>query len=318
MCGECSNILHLGLWSSLIHPRNVCNTSQGSTPFILGKYSIHPRKVSGSSLACIRFIPGLDSDVLLQVQAMGDACGKLLFVVAHHDERLARTTTEGVDNLLHQLAIAGIEAMQRLVEDEQLGVFDKGTCQQAKTLLTTGKGKKIAVAQMSNAKHIHPPFAHGQLLGMSATIKPDRIVKTRCDNVNGRQILQVSTMHLGRDVTDVFLDFPNAFTRTPTTVEKCDVARVRLWIVGTYKTQQSGLSCAIFTRQGPSFTIQHRPVKCVQYGAFAIADRDLTKLDDTLSIYVVCTTGKSKKALSLLPIQCPNGMERLLFLIFGK
>lgn len=51
MCGECSNILHLGHRFCLIHPRNVCDTSQGSTPFILGKYSIHPRKVSGSSLA---------------------------------------------------------------------------------------------------------------------------------------------------------------------------------------------------------------------------------------------------------------------------
>jgi hypothetical protein len=36
-------------------------------------FFVHPRLEHASPQAFIRFIPGLDSDVLFQVQAMGDA-----------------------------------------------------------------------------------------------------------------------------------------------------------------------------------------------------------------------------------------------------
>ena len=73
MCGECRNILHLGHRSSLIHSMNEPHSWKECTQYFPRKYSIHPWEVLSSSLACIRFIPGLDSDVFFQVQAMGDA-----------------------------------------------------------------------------------------------------------------------------------------------------------------------------------------------------------------------------------------------------
>lgn len=166
------------------------------------------------------------SSVSFQVQTVGDARGELLFIVAHHDERLARTLAEGVYDLLHQRSVMGIKAMQRFVEDEQLRVFDKSPRQEAKALFATGEGEEIAIAQMCNAKNVHPPFAYGMMFGLCAPIKPHRIMKSRSHNVNGRKILQVGTVHFGRDIPDVFLYLPNAFSRAPTPVEQGDVASV--------------------------------------------------------------------------------------------
>ena len=48
---------------------------------------------------------------------MGDVGGEFLFVVRDHDERLVGTAAEGVDDIAHEVAAIGVEAMQRFVED---------------------------------------------------------------------------------------------------------------------------------------------------------------------------------------------------------
>ena len=68
--------------------------------------------------------------------AMVDAGGKFFLVVGHHDESLAATATEGLDYILHQAAVAVVESVERLVEDEQLGVLDKCPCHENQALLT--------------------------------------------------------------------------------------------------------------------------------------------------------------------------------------
>lgn len=68
---------------------------------------------------------------------MRDVGGEFLFVVRDHDERLVGTAAEGVDDIAHEVAAIGVEAMQGFVEDEQRRILDEGTCQEAKTLFAT-------------------------------------------------------------------------------------------------------------------------------------------------------------------------------------
>ena len=60
---------------------------------------------------------------------MVDADRTFFAVVADEDEGLAGTLAEGLDDILHQAAIRVVEAVKRLVEDEQFGVLDEGSRQ---------------------------------------------------------------------------------------------------------------------------------------------------------------------------------------------
>ena len=79
----------------------------------------------------------LPMSVLLQCQVMCDAGRQLLFIMRHHDQSLVRTLAEGGDYFLDFLAVGEVEAMEWFVENEEFGILDKCTCQQAKTLFAT-------------------------------------------------------------------------------------------------------------------------------------------------------------------------------------
>ena len=58
---------------------------------------------------------------------MVDARGQLLNIVCHHDEGLVLTLHECVDDIFHEHAVVVVETVERLVEDQQFGIFDEGT-----------------------------------------------------------------------------------------------------------------------------------------------------------------------------------------------
>ena len=55
-----------------------------------------------------------------------------------------------VNNRLNQIAVAQIQTVQGLVENQQIGTLYKGTCQQYQTLLATRHLKELAVGQVLN------------------------------------------------------------------------------------------------------------------------------------------------------------------------
>jgi hypothetical protein len=66
------------------------------------------------------------------------ATGQFVLVVCNHNHCFVAALAEGVDDVFHQLAVSVVESMERFVEDEQLWVFDKCTCQEDKALLSAG------------------------------------------------------------------------------------------------------------------------------------------------------------------------------------
>ena len=81
--------------------------------------------------------------------------------MADHDERLATTFAECLDNMLHEGSATRIETVERLVKNEQLWVFDKGAGKKDKTLLARRELEKRRVFLSTKAEHIHPPTADG-------------------------------------------------------------------------------------------------------------------------------------------------------------
>ena len=58
---------------------------------------------------------------------MGDDGGELFLVVGDEDEGLVRTLTEGLDDLIDQSTVIVIETVKGLVENQQVGILDKGS-----------------------------------------------------------------------------------------------------------------------------------------------------------------------------------------------
>ena len=71
-------------------------------------------------------------------------------------------------------------------------------------------------------------------------------------------------MNLRTYVSDVFLDFPNALTRTTLASEERDIARIALRIVGTNQAQEGGFTRPVIARQGPLLPFPNYPIKLFQ------------------------------------------------------
>lgn len=95
----------------------------------------------------------------LQHDAIGNAWGEGLLVVGDHDEGLVAALAEGVDDFLYHFAVEGVESVQGLVEDEQLGVLDEGAGQEYQALLAAGELQEGAVGKVFDAKEAHPHTA---------------------------------------------------------------------------------------------------------------------------------------------------------------
>ena len=68
--------------------------------------------------------------------AVVDASGQFLLVVCHHDEGFVASAAEGLDDILHETAVAVVKTMERFVEDKELGILDECPCHKHKSLLT--------------------------------------------------------------------------------------------------------------------------------------------------------------------------------------
>ena len=63
----------------------------------------------------------------LEGDGVVDDGGELFLVVGDEDESFVRTLTEGLDDLIDQSAVMVIETVKGLVENQQVGILDKGS-----------------------------------------------------------------------------------------------------------------------------------------------------------------------------------------------
>ena len=116
--------------------------------------------------------------------------------MSHHHHGFVATLTERLDDVLGQSAVPEIQAVQGLVQNQQLGVFHKGPCQQHQSLLTTRQLQKLSLSQMSDAKDVKPPTAFLVVLFVGDSIQSDGVHQTTGYDADGRQVALVGPMHL--------------------------------------------------------------------------------------------------------------------------
>ena len=211
---------------------------------------------------------------------MGDATRKLIGIVGHDDESDGRVGTVVFYDACGHDAVGFVETMEGFVEDEQVRGFYEGSSQETKTLLATADAEKGAVRQMLDAEASHPRKTGLALLGAGSDVEPYTVVEPTGNNIYGRKVAHVGTIHFGADITDVLLDVPDALTRAAAASEQFDIAGIGLGIVGAYEAEECALAGTIGTLQRPMFATMHRPREVAENGALAIADGDLGKTEE--------------------------------------
>ena len=166
---------------------------------------------------------------------MGDAVGELLFVMRNHNQCLVLSLAEEVYYLSHSLSVVQVQTVKRFIQYEQFRVFDKGSSQEAKALFSARELEESLVLQMLYAKDSHPLSADISLLWSGTAIETYAIRQTACHDVYGWQVAEVCSVHLGRDIADVFLNLPDAFSCATSVSKEFYIASIALRIVGAYE-----------------------------------------------------------------------------------
>ena len=184
-----------------------------------------------------------------------------------------RAADEGFDDPQGQAPVLRIESVHRFIQDEQFRILDEGAGKQAEALLAAGQSQIGAVRQVFNAKKGHPFPAALQLSGAGMQAQADRVEKAAGDDLQGREVLPVSPVHLGADIADVALDFPDTFPRAARVPEQGDLAGVGLGIVGADQGQEGGFAGTVFPTDRPMLSFPDDPVQAVEDCTGAVADR---------------------------------------------
>ena len=106
---------------------------------------------------------------------MCDTFGELFFVMRYHYEGLVLTTAEGVYNFFHKSTMLKVKAMQGFVQNQQFGVLDKGTGQEAQALLSAAEFQERAVGQFFYAEDVHPSETDFPLFRLGPGVQAYRI-----------------------------------------------------------------------------------------------------------------------------------------------
>ena len=108
-----------------------------------------------------------------------------------------------------------------------------------------------------------------------------------CYNINGRQVLQIGTVHFRTYVSDVFLYLPDTFSAASFAPEQGYITGITLRIVCADQTEQCRLSGTVIATQCPFFAAKYRPVEIFQDGTFSVTDAYFVQIDNVFGVIQV-------------------------------
>src|SRR5574344_1709543 len=228
-------------------------------------------------------IPSIPLLVFLQEYFMIDIARIFLLVVSDHEHGLVLATAEGLNHIFHQTTILQVKPMKRLVENEEVWVFHKSTGQEHQSLFATAQLEECGVCILPYSENLHPERTNRFLLWLGFAVKPIHVAQSTCHNIYGRNVSHEGTVHLWRDIANMFLDVPNAFTLTSLMAKENNVVGITLRIICTHNAEQCGFTCSILSAQCPIFTIHHCETEILQNTTLTITDVHLPEINHLLS-----------------------------------
>ena len=205
-------------------------------------------------------------------------CGEQFGVVRNEQQGLVFAAAEGLNDTLGACPHHRVKPLERLVQNQQVGILDKGPRQQHQSLLAARQPHEAPVGQSLRTQSLHPrPCCRAQLL-RDATPAPDGIKQPRGHHIHRSHVVGKGAVHLGREVAYMSLYVPDALARAAAAVEERQIESIGTRVVGTYEAQQRTLAAPVAARDVPTLARAHTPVEVFEYRAAAVAYRGVAQL----------------------------------------
>ena len=174
--------------------------------------------------------------------------------------------------------------MERLVENEQVRIFDKGPYKEDQALLPARELEIVALTQVLNAKEPQPEVDPLKILVFNFLIQSYGVIEAASNDIFHRERFAIRLEYLGADVAYMFLNVPDTFARTAPAAKERHIAGIALRIVSTDDAEQGGLACPVLSLQGPVLAASDEPVEIFEYCAIAVLDAHVTQAQDLVAV----------------------------------
>ena len=231
-------------------------------------------------------------------------CGEQFGVVRNEQQGLVFAAAEGLNDALGACPHHRVKPLERLVQNKQVGILDKGPRQQHQPLLAARQPHEAPVGQSLRTQSRHPrTCCRAQLLRDTAPA-PDGIKQPRGNHIHRSHVVGKGAVHLGREVAYMSLYVPDALARAAAAVEERQIESIGTRVVGTYEAQQRTLAAAVAARDVPTLARAHTPVEMFEYRAAAVAYRGVAQLHNPFVQRRGVCSGRQHGLLHRRPLRC--------------
>ena len=177
---------------------------------------------------------------------MGNTVRGIFRMVRDKQQLCGPFANQHVDKAAHQLAVEGVQPLQRFIEDQQGWMLDQRANDKRQPLLAPRQTVKRRVGgALIDAENIQPLLHQLMLFIGHRLINADRVKIARQNNVADVGADPVVQMQAAADVADMLFNIPDGLAAAAAAAKEGEIVAVALRMIAGDKAQQRGFTGAV-------------------------------------------------------------------------
>ncbi len=193
---------------------------------------------------------------------MGNTVRGIFCMVRDKQQLCGPFANQHVDKAAHQLAVEGVQPLQRFIEDQQGWMLHQRADDKRQPLLAPRQTVKRRVGgALIDAENIQPLLHQLMLLVGDRLINADRVKIARQDDVADVGADPVVQMQAAADVADMLFNIPDGLTAAAPAAKEREIVAVALRMIPGDQAQQRRFTGAVgptICQCSPGFTVHER------------------------------------------------------------
>lgn len=193
---------------------------------------------------------------------MGNTVRGIFRMVRDKQQLCGPFANQHVDKAAHQLAVEGVQPLQRFIEDQQGWMLHQRADDKRQPLLSPRQTVKRRVGgALIDAENIQPLLHQLMLLVGDRLINADRVKIARQDDVADVGADPVVQMQAAADVADMLFNIPDGLTAAAPAAKEREIVAVALRMIPGDQAQQRRFTGAVGTDDLPVFRLDSRSMR---------------------------------------------------------
>lgn len=193
---------------------------------------------------------------------MGNTVRGIFRMVRDKQQLCGPFANQHVDKAAHQLAVEGVQPLQRFIEDQQGWMLHQRADDKRQPLLAPRQTVKRRVGgALIDAENIQPLLHQLMLLVGDRLINADRVKIARQDDVADVGADPVVQMQAAADVADMLFNIPDGLTAAAPAAKEREIVAVALRMIAGDQAQQRRFTGAVGTDDLPVVRLDSRSMR---------------------------------------------------------